>query len=524
MSSLSAALACAAVAVALFTAHPASQGSATAYTLYTPEGRRQIPFRTADGSDRIRLDQLASAFNLNLTEDTLVGGLIIRSTGQTILLIPGQSFASIGPGRVVSLPGPIERDRNNAWEVPVEFIRQALGPALGLPVDLRRDSHVILVGDVHLPRVTGRSEANGRDWRVTLDIQPPAPFTIVRTGNRLAVRFDAVALDFTPIANLRPEFVGVVRTEGTSVVLTLGPSANGYRVDDSVPSRLVIDLLAPPPPPSPVAPPAGPAPAPSPGAPPIPAPGVPAPLELPTPGTIRTVVIDPGHGGDDAGAHAADGTAEKDVVLRIARRLKSAIESRIGVRVLLTRQNDENVPLDRRAALANNNKADLYISLHANASVQSSVGGAQVLTLRLDDYRAQAEAVEGTPQLIPVLGGGMRSLDVVPWDIAQVPFVERSAVVGAILATHLRERNVPLFAGVMPRLPLRTVVGANMPAIMVEVGFLTNPTDANALASDAYAERLVDAIVTTIGDVRGGIPAPATAPAAAPTARNGTEP
>jgi N-acetylmuramoyl-L-alanine amidase len=110
-------------------------------------------------------------------------------------------------------------------------------------------------------------------------------------------------------------------------------------------------------------------------------------------GSLRTVVIDPGHGGDDAGVKGAKGTVEKDYVLQLARRLKGTIEGRLGLRVLLTRDADENVPVDRRIALANNNKADLFVSLHANASVRASLQGAQVISLRAQDY----QKVPGAP-------------------------------------------------------------------------------------------------------------------------------
>ena len=86
----------------------------------------------------------------------------------------------------------------------------------------------------------------------------------------------------------------------------------------------------------------------------------------------------PGHGGDDAGTRGPDGSLEKDVTLDIARRLRNLIESQLGLRVVLTRTSDTTVPLDERAAIANNNRADLFISLHTNASVRETATGAEV--------------------------------------------------------------------------------------------------------------------------------------------------
>jgi N-acetylmuramoyl-L-alanine amidase len=495
-----------ALSLVVATAHPFSQAST--YTIYTAEGRRTLPFRATGGADMVPLDQLATIFGLTVAEDSLVGGLTVRGRGQTILLIPGQSFASIGPGRVVSLPGPVQRDRN-VWQVPVEFIGQVVGPALNLRVDLRRPSHVILVGDVRLPRITARVDRQGPNVRLAFDVQPAAAHRIARQGTRLTIRFDAVAIDFAPFTGAIPEFVTGVRADGTSILVDLGPSTVGYRADDVDPTHFEITLLSP----APVVPPPPPAPAPAPAA---PAPGVPAapaapvrPIVDTTPGAIRTIVLDPGHGGSDVGAKGSGGTEEKTYVLQFARKLKSAIEGRIGVRVLLTRDGDENTPVDRRAALANNNKADLFISLHANASVRPAVSGLQVLSLRLDDYRGQA-GVADTPEVpVAVLGGGTRRIDVLPWDLAQTGFTSASATIASILRQHLVEAQVPMFIRPVAQLPLRPLVGASMPAIMIELGFLTNSGDEQALNGAARPQAVIDAILATIGNIRNGVPAAA---------------
>ncbi len=485
-----------AVVAASITASPASQGTANAYAIYSTAGRKALPFRTAGGVDVVALEQVASIFGLKVSEDTLVGGLTVQGRGQPVLLIPGQSFVSIGPGRVVSLPAPVQRERTG-WFVPVEFIRQALGPALGVRVEIRRPSHLVLVGDVRVPRVSGRFERQGASGRLVLDVDPPAPVQITRDGNRLVARFDAMALDPGPFAGLVPEFVGAARVEGTSVVVTLGPSTVDLRIDAANQARLVVDLL-----------PAAPA--------PVAASPKPDPLErpltaLPPPGTMRTIVVDPGHGGDDTGAKGARGTVEKDLVLALAQRLKAGIESRFGFRVLLTRERDENVPVDRRTSLANNNKADLFVSLHANASVRAEAKGAQVMALKLEDYRGRADANRPTDPPVPVVGGGTRSIDAMPWDLAQLPYAEASATLAAIAARHLTDRGVMLFTRPVVTLPLRSLVGANMPAILLEVGFLTNAEDERMLTDQERSGAIIEALLGAIHDVRRGVPATAAA-------------
>ncbi|MEO8481169.1 MAG: N-acetylmuramoyl-L-alanine amidase [Acidobacteriota bacterium] len=510
------ALCCAAFAVALLAISPVSLAQSATYLVYTPEGKRTLPFRVINNVDMATLDQVASLFGLTVAQDALVGGFTVRGKGQTILLIPGQSFASIGPGKIVSLPAPVQRDRN-IWIVPVEFLSKAVGPAQNMRIDVRKATHTILAGDVRLPQVSARFERQGPNGRLTFEIQPATPHRMARNGNRLTLRFEAVALEWNPPAAMAAEFVSGIRVDGTSVLIDLGPATAGYRADDTDTTHLQIDFLAPAPvapPPPPQQPAAVPA---APLAPQPPMPGRGQSLELPPPprpaidttSGLRTVVIDPGHGGDDAGAKGARGTTEKDYVLQFARKLKTAIESRIGLRVLLTRDADENIAPDRRAALANNNKADLFISLHANASVRPAVNGMQVLSLKLDDYAAQMDPAAAADVPVSVLGGGTRAIDVLPWDTAQVGFTDDSSSIATILRQHLAEAKIPLFNPTASHMPLRPLVGVSMPAVLVELGFLTNTADEQALIASDRPQQVIDAILATIGDIRRGVPADA---------------
>lgn len=231
----------------------------------------------------------------------------------------------------------------------------------------------------------------------------------------------------------------------------------------------------------------------------------------PRPAWLRTLVIDPGHGGDDAGSRGSGGATEKEIALQIARRLKATIDTRWGLRVLLTRDADLAVSIDDRTALANNNKADLFISLHANASVRRDVRGSQVLSLGPETYQDRMPAPASRIPPVPVVSGGFRAIDPVPWEVAQMPFVERSAAFSGLLARHLTERSVPAYATPVAQAPLRVLVGAHMPAILVEMGFLTNADDEQALTGDEVQSAIIEAILAAISDVRLSLP-PAPAP------------
>ena len=166
--------------------------------------------------------------------------------------------------------------------------------------------------------------------------------------------------------------------------------------------------------------------------------------------------------------------------------------------MILTRDGDQTIGLDERAAVANNNKADIFISLHANASVRASAAGAEVFYLSLADYGDQAQRVaQGESESLPVYGGGTRDIDAILWEMAQARHIEQSASFAQILEGQLRER-VPMSPRAIQQAPFRVLVGANMPAVLVEMGFITNPEQERQLASDAFQSQVVQAVVESI--------------------------
>ncbi len=476
------------------------------YTVLSKEGRRPLAVRALGGHEMVALEDLARLFDLTVREDALAGGLTISTKTQTIALTPGQGLASVG-GRMVSLPAPPTRD-GNAWYLPLDFIPRALGPALGSRLDLRRPSRLIVAGEVRVPRVTARVEPQPGLARLTLTVAPATPHTISQEANRLLIRFVADALDATLPASPSPDLIQAIRAAdtGVAIAIDLGPRYASVRSSeapgDRGASQIVIDVLAATTGPAPTT--AGPV---SPSA-----PADPPPLLDPAPpGGLRTIVIDPGHGGDEHGARGPQGTAEKDVTLAVARRLKGAIEARLGARVLLTRDGDRTVGLDERAAVANNNKADLFISLHVNSSVRASVSGAEVFYLSLADYGDQAQQIaKAGREALPTFSGGTREIEVILWEMAQARYIEQSAVLAQHLEASLRER-VPMSPRAIQQAPFRVLVGANMPAVLVEMAFISNPEQEKQLSGNAFQLSLVQAVVDGIvrfQDDPGG-PAPA---------------
>ena len=471
--------------------------------LLTREGRTPLPTVIVNNQEMAALDELAGVFKFAVREDTVTNAVRVTYRDKSILLTPDQTLVSVG-GRLVSLPAPLMRS-GRRWLVPVEFINRAFALVHDEAIELRKPSRLLIVGALQVPRVALHYETVGSDLRVSFDVTPTVGHAIVQEARRLLVRLEADAIDpaipMPPSQNL---LTGVRVLDRQTIELTVGQRFGSYRssLQTSTPasSRILVDLLPAPEvtaaPPVPASPPNSTAtPSPIPGGDPLPS------LTARRP-AIRTIVIDPGHGGDDAGARGSSGTLEKDVTLAVARRLKASIETRYGLRVLQTRDDDRLIGPDGRAAYANNNKADLFISLHANASRQPSTKGAEVFYLGLDKYGDEARRqahIEGG--VLPVFGGGNREVELVIWDLAQARHVDQSAVLAGIVEGQLRNR-VEVSALASQQGPMRGLAGVNMPAVMIEMGYLTNPAQDRALKSEQYQTLIVQALTDAVGAFR----------------------
>jgi N-acetylmuramoyl-L-alanine amidase len=467
-----------------------------ALTILARDGRRQLPLTIANNQELVFLDELAAAFQLTVRDEPF-GALAIGYKGKSILLTPDQPLVSIA-GRLVSLPTAPTRSGRRLL-VPVEIINRALTLIYDSRLDLRKPSRLLIVGDWRVPRVTMRLEG-GDMPRIVVDAAPRTDSTVSQQNNALLIRFEADALDLAiPAFQPQPLVQAVRLVEPVTLAIDLGPRFGGFRASSQpleASTRVTIDVMpaltdAPPPVAPPAAPPAG-APASTP-------PDLSA-LSQPS-GGLRIIALDPGHGGEDEGVKGAGGTKEKDLALAVARRLKTAIESRLGIRVVLTREDDRNVAIATRAAIANNNKADLFISLHANASFQRAARGASILYAAFDRETEQSARASLGSERLPAFGGGVRDVDLVPWDLAQIRHIARSGEVAALLEERFHDR-IPLSAHPVDRAPLDVLESANMPAVMLEMGYLTNAEQETQMTSPEFQNTLVQAVFDAVVQFR----------------------
>ena len=492
-------------------------------TLVSSEGRRPLPTVAFDGRRMVDLRELAAPFGLTIADARQPGRLTVSRGDQVIVLTADQGLVSVA-GRLVSLPSP-PVERAGVWYVPIDFIGRALALVHDQPVELRRRSGLVVVGDIRVPQVVARYQRTGPQARLRLMITPATEHVVELESDRLVITFEADALDLV-LPDIAPDdLVTGLRGAGTRPALTvdLGAAFGAYAATNEPAigggGELVLDLRSTEATSARVVPPAGPTP-------PDADADLPALSELAPPRTIRAIAIDPGHGGDDAGTRGPDGTLEKEVTLSVARRLRNAVESQLGLRVVLTRTTDATVALDERAAIANNNRADLFISLHTNASLHESATGAEVFYLSLDEYDEEARAASAfTGQPIPVVGGGSRVLDIVPWELAQLRHVDQSARWAEIVADELGLR-LPMSPRGLQQAPFRVLVGANMPAVLVEMGFISNPAQEAQLTSTTFQAAIVSGLLRSIiryrDEAARGVPAQGQAAAAPPERSDAT--
>lgn len=462
-------------------------------TIISRDGRKPLPVIAINNQDYVAVDDINAAFGTTSREDRLAGGLTITARGRSIVLTENQNVVSVA-GRLVPLPAPPVR-RDARWYVPADFLPRALSAAIDVRLDLRRAARLLIVGDLRVPRVVTRVDAGTTSVAVTFDMTPNTDARVNAQQGRLVVQFDADALDLSiPLIPAQTFLVGIAPGDTqSSVVITLGPRYATHRVStsqtDGASGRLTIELLpsttdvAPTPAPTPAPPPAD------------------TRLVLPNTGPstgLRTVVIDPGHGGEELGTQGSNRAVEKEITLSVARRLRTLIESRLGLKVFLTREDDRTMTLDDRSAFANNHRADVFLSIHANWAVRPALKGAEVyyLTVERADAEARKKADENATTL-PALGGGNRTIDLILWETAQARYLEQSATLAGYIEQSLRSK-VEMSPRAVQQAPFRVLVGANMPAALVEIGYLSNADQESQLTTAGYQDQVAQALLDAL--------------------------
>jgi N-acetylmuramoyl-L-alanine amidase len=210
---------------------------------------------------------------------------------------------------------------------------------------------------------------------------------------------------------------------------------------------------------------------------------------------LGRVVIDPGHGGKDTGTIGPNGLAEKDLVLDVALRLGKLISQKLGAEVVYTRQTDTFIPLEERTAMANHEKADLFISVHANASSEPSVTGVETYYFNLNSDK---KGIELAMRENAASGASISDLgDLLHRAVLQTK-LEESREFAEKVQESLCANSVKMNARARNRgvrqAPFVVLIGATMPSILAEVGFVSNPRDEKLMKRGEQRQKIADAL------------------------------
>ena len=411
------------------------------------------------------------------------GGSYQLQVGEAqVVLAAGSPVVTVGSD-IVSLSQPVTPGPGGIL-VPVDLLRKTFGDLSGytfdwlpeqsrLAISRRQAKQVpVFIDVVHLQGTTTVVLQFSEAPRYKID-QQPGRIEVRMLGDRLAPSLPPRIED--------PLVEGVDATpDRVALRLLRGATAESYTLEN--PFRIVFDVHRPGQTTAPIA-----------GA---PTPGVDRP-------GIRTIVIDPGHGGVETGAIGPSGVREKDLTLLLAQALASRLAERLGVRTLLTRSGDAVLGLDARAAIANQNKADLFVSIHLNSSLGAGAHGAETYFLanRATDPRAAsaAEAENATPGGLATDAdpAALQDLQLMLWDLAQSRYLAQSQQLANLIQGELNQALELKDRGVK-QAPFRVLMGAAMPAVLVELGFISNPDEEKKLQEAPYRARLVESLIAAI--------------------------
>jgi N-acetylmuramoyl-L-alanine amidase len=362
----------------------------------------------------------------------------------------------------------------------IAFLERALLSPMGFHLEPMDGGYRIMPGARYADPVAVRPAAAdfGATTTLVLTLNRPVSAEVEATEvGDLVVQFDDASPQLDTNVPFRSRRVRTLRSRGQDLVVDVASGVgllNWHLVED--PPRIILELGALRPTPTP------------------------APVRIVERRGPPPIVIDPGHGGEDTGAKAPSGMMEKDLVLAVARRLSQHLNGR-GHTVRLTREGDESRALTDRAALANRLEAKVFVSLHANASTVAAVRGAETYYMSLDETATdeQAAATADLENRPATQQSSRSALDLILWDLAQAEVLNESAELALRVQRRLNASMGLRDRGVK-QAPFVVLTGATMPAILVEVGFVSNPSEAQLLKSPAHQQRLAEAIAAGIDD------------------------
>ena len=467
---------------------------ADSITVFEGAKKTQLTIQTIEGSSYLKLTDLQPF--LGFKTNAVAGNLSVSIGQHNVLLSPNRSIVSVDE-KLVSLSHPVYVAQSD-WLVPLDFIPKVLKITSEKQLLWLDNSHSLLLGDITPNQLVLRYSMETDHSRLVFQSNRPVGFIVTPDSHGLTIQPQSddflLAIEDTPFTDGVLKKISVQKKSFR--IDTDEQFANFKAFDLQDPPRFVIDFYRK----------ASAAPAATAQTAPPPAQAPPTLLPSTTP-EKKVIVIDPGHGGSETGATGKDGAFEKDITLAIANKLKSLLESNTGVRVILTRSGDQQIGLDDRTALANNNKADLFISIHANSTVHGMAKGAETYflsTRATDDESRSIAAIENNA--IGLNQDAQTTVDpdlkLILWDMAQTEYLAESSQLAEYVQQELNSTLGVTDRGIK-QAPFRVLMGATMPAVLIEVGFINNPAEEKLMEDSDYQMKIARAILRSIEKFQG---------------------
>ena len=448
------------------------------FPIYFPDSKLIVKADVTNRTVYLPIVEIIGRMGLPYTDSIALETLTIRSEKNQLVVTKNSALISYN-GQIILLPSSILRE-DGRWLAPLEFLTMGLTRMTGTEFRYHPGASRMFVGDVEAPELEMNAQTLGPITRLTLRCAAPINLEVTREDPARAI----LSINLSPVDPLRERIdhrdrllrsVTYDDSDGNSkLILDIAREVSDLRVTPADNNRIFfVDLsrrgepvtatpLTPEPPP---------------------AASTAKPDATAPDRRVRVVVIDPGHGGMDTGVKTAAGS-EKDLALALARRLRIALQTHLGATVLLTRDSDAALDNEARSAVANNNQANLFISLHVGYSANNQENASAIFIMKEGFGDGFATASTRDP-FFP------------PWYLGYRTRLPGSAAAANILQEELL-KAIPGWNSSVRTAPLAVLSSATMPSLLFEFGNLNNSENAQMLADSGFQGRLATAIADAI--------------------------
>src|SRR5262245_39371693 len=466
----------AALMCALFMFSSRSQAADGNFPIYFQNSKLVVKAQSINRVTYLPLTDVISVMGLPYTDALTLETLTVRSGSSRLVASRNSALISVND-QIILLPSPILRE-DGKWLGPVDYFTQGLSKVSGTEFRYRFGSSRMFAGNTEAPELLMNAQSLGPITRLTIRSSVAINADLRRDEKSTRA---VIALDRTPLDALQERLDHkdrLVRSivfddsdAASKIVMDLTNEVKDIKIASADNNRvLFIDVMREAAKPLTTAPPT--------------AATAAKPDTITSERRVRVIVIDPGHGGMDNGA-TGSGMNEKDLTLVLARKLRAALQTKLGGTVLLTRDSDVEMDNGARSAVANNNQANLFISLHVGYSPNKVEAGSSIFIMKEDFGDVFSTTAVSRDQLF------------LPWYLGYRTSRRTSAQAAKVLQENL-SKAIPGWQFPVRTAPLAVLSSVTMPSVLIEIGNLNNQVNAQTLTEAVFQNKLVDTIVGAV--------------------------